>query len=143
MTVVRVNGTGDWRLPLRLLKRGLKEVLAAQGISRGEVSVTYLDDDAIRALNRDYLKRDRPTDVLAFALHRPGEEVLGDVYVGFDQARRQAEEHGVELDEELLRLAIHGVLHVLGHDHPDGKGRECCPMFLLQEELLRRVVRPG
>ncbi len=143
MTVVQVNRTGDWPLPLKLLKTGVREVLRAEGVSGGELSVTFLADEEMRVLNRDYLERDHPTDVIAFALQQPGESLLGDVYVGFEQARRQAAELGIGLDEELVRLAIHGVLHVLGHDHPEGPEREASPMYLRQEELLRRILRAG
>jgi len=59
--------------------------------------------------------------------------------VGADQARRQAEALGVPLREELARLAIHGVLHVLGHDHPEGDDRFASPMYVLQERLLEEV----
>ncbi len=59
--------------------------------------------------------------------------------MGVDQARRQAAELGVPLDEELVRLAVHGTLHVLGHDHPEGPGREESPMFALQEALVRAI----
>lgn len=113
--------------------------LDAEGAIDSEISVTLLDDPAIRAMNRDYLSKDRPTDVLAFSL---GDErhVLGDVYVGADQARRQAEAVGVDFHEEVVRLAIHGTLHVLGHDHPDGRGREDSAMYRLQERLVGEVM---
>lgn len=142
MATVYLNAVEGRSIPRGLLRRGVREALKAEGISSGEISVTFLDDERIRALNRDYLRRDLPTDVIAFALHQPGEPVLGDVYVGFDQARRQADELGVALEEELLRLVIHGVLHVLGHEHPEGRGREQSPMFLRQEELLHRILSP-
>jgi probable rRNA maturation factor len=61
--------------------------------------------------------------------------------VGFEQATRQAGELGVPIDEELVRLAIHGTLHVLGHDHPEDDERERSSMFVLQERLVRDVLR--
>lgn len=120
------------------LTRAVVHVLDHQGVGDAEISLTLLDDDGITALNRQYLSKDRPTDVIAFTL-QGGEAVLGDVYLGLDQARRQAEELGVTLDEELVRLAVHGTLHVLGHDHPDGPERTESPMFTLQEELVRQL----
>ena len=65
---------------------------------------------------------------------------VGDVYVGIEQAGRQAAEHGVPLDEELVRLAVHGTPHVVGHDHPEGPERLESPMFVLQERLVRDVM---
>ena len=120
------------------LERAVLHVLASQGARACEISLTLLDDDEIRALNHRYLGKNRPTDVLAFAL-QPGPSLLGDVYVGVDQARGQAEEMGVPLAEELVRLAVHGTLHVLGHDHPEGEGREQSPMFVLQEAMVREI----
>jgi probable rRNA maturation factor len=125
---------------MSLLERGVLEVFRAQGVEGGEVSLTFLDDNGIRTLNRDYLDRDRPTDVISFALHDPGEPVVGDVYIGYEQAVRQSGVEEVELREELLRLVVHGVLHVLGHDHPPGEDRWSSPMFQLQEEVLGRVL---
>ena len=94
----------------------------------------------MRSLNLEFLREDRPTDVIAFALHGSGEPPLGDVYVGYEQAQRQAREEGIEVEEELLRLAIHGTLHVFGHDHPEGDERARGEMFQLQEEILEEVL---
>ena len=58
-----------------------------------------------------------------------------------DQASRQAREYEISLDEELVRLVIHGVLHVLGHDHPEGSDRFTSPMFKLQERLVCQVFK--
>jgi probable rRNA maturation factor len=137
---VQVNQMGDWPLPEPLLEAGVKAVLAAEGVVEGEVSLTFLGDEEIQSLNSRYLQRDRPTDVIAFALHHPGEPVLGDIYVGYPQTQRQAEELGVGLEEELLRVSIHGTLHILGHDHPEGPERMESPMFQRQEALLAQIL---
>jgi probable rRNA maturation factor len=137
---VTVNADGFEWADCEELERAVRHTLASGGVENGEVSLTLLDDESIRALNRRYLSRNRATDVLAFALG-PGPAVLGDVYVGVDQARLQASELGVPLEEELVRLAVHGTLHVLGHDHPEGSGREESPMFALQEALVREIRR--
>ena len=122
------------------LERAVRHTLSSQGIQQAEISLTLLDDVGIRRLNLRYLAQDRPTDVLAFALGG-GPAPLGDVYLGFEEARRQAGEEGVPLSEELVRLAVHGTLHVLGHDHPEGPERERSPMFELQESLVRQIRR--
>ncbi|MFQ5888508.1 MAG: rRNA maturation RNase YbeY [Gemmatimonadota bacterium] len=103
-----------------------------------EISITFVEDDEIRRLSREYLGRDVCTDVIAFDL---GDEsaILGDVYIAPSTARRNAMELGVPPEEELARLVIHGVLHVLGHEHPEGEERYASAMFVLQEELLRRL----
>ena len=138
--VVQVNQLGDWHFPTELLEEGLREVLRAEGVVEGELSLTLMGDEGIQALNQEYLEKDRPTDVIAFALHDPGEPLMGDVYVGYEQAQRQADEVGVGLVEEIFRLAIHGTLHVLGHEHPEGPDRMESPMFLRQEELLAGIL---
>ena len=140
---VLVNNVGSWPVPEHLLAEGCEAVLAEEGIQEGEISITLLEDEGILGLNQEYFGRDRPTDVIAFALHAPGDPVLGDVYLGFEQARRQASELDVPLDEELLRLVIHGVLHVLGYEHPEGEDRWESGMFLKQEKLLRSVLDSG
>jgi probable rRNA maturation factor len=137
---VQLNQVGEWPLPEALLEAGVKATLAAEGVVEGEVSLTFVGDEEIQSLNERYLGRDRPTDVMAFALHGTGEPVLGDVYVGYLQTLRQAEELGVGLEEELLRVSIHGTLHVLGHDHPEGPERMESPMFKRQEALLTEVL---
>lgn len=139
-TEVVINQTGAWKLPGALLERGIRAALESENIRGGELSVTFLDDPGILALNREYFGRDQPTDVIAFALHGPGEAIFGDIYIGFDQARRQAEELSVPLEEELLRLAVHGTLHVLGHHHPEDEGRGESRMYRLQEEIVSTVL---
>lgn len=106
--------------------------------SRGEISVTFLPDAEMRELHRRFLGREATTDVLAFQLGEAG-ELLGDVYVGPEAAARSAEALGIPAREELLRLVIHGVLHLLGHEHPEGEDRVQSPMFRVQEEVLRRL----
>jgi probable rRNA maturation factor len=120
--------------------RGAAAVLEEEGVVDGELSLTFVEDDAIQALNLQYFGRDNPTDVIAFQLNDPGEPVLGDVYVGYEEARRQAADASIPLDEELARLAIHGTLHVLGYLHPEGEGRLGSEMFRRQEEILARVL---
>jgi len=127
--------------PVSLLQSAVLHTLAAERVVEGEVSVALLGDDEIRALNRRHLGHDFPTDVLSFALHGPGEPVVGDLYVGAEQARRQAEAEGVPEAEELVRLVVHGMLHVLGWEHPAAaEARAASPMWTLQERLVSEVM---
>jgi probable rRNA maturation factor len=121
------------------LERAVRRTLSAERCKDAEISVALHTDADMRDLNQRYLGKDRTTDVLAFSLG-DGDEVIGDVYVGFEQAERQATEFGVALEEELVRLVVHGTLHVLGYDHPDGEERDQSEMFALQERLVRELM---
>jgi probable rRNA maturation factor len=134
---------GDYvAVDAEVLEEAVRRTIAREGGSVVEISLALLGDDDIRDLNRRFLGQDRPTDVIAFTLGEGGERV-GDVYLGVDQARRQAAEHGVPVDQELVRLAVHGTLHVLGHDHPDGEDRYGSPMFVLQEQIVAELAGDG
>jgi probable rRNA maturation factor len=132
-----LSAPGGEPLPEARLQEALARVLALGEIHEGELSVTFLGDEAIRELNRSWLDHDWVPDVLSFPLAPP---LLGDVYVGWEQALRQAREHGISHEEELVRLAVHGTLHLLGHDHPDdAEGRAAAEMTRLQERVVRQV----
>lgn len=113
------------------VRRRAEKMLAALGLSGAELSVALVDDAAIHALNRDYRGKDRPTDVLAFAMEE-GEpmpspkgrdargalpRVLGDVIVSVDTAGKQARKRRRPLLDEVTMLLAHGLLHLLGYDH--------------------------
>ena len=103
-----------------------------------ELSVTFVSDEAIAELNNRYLGRSGPTDVLAFCLG--DDPLVGDIYISVETARRNAVEFDVRLVEELLRLVVHGTLHVMGHDHPEDDARDQSAMFKLQESLVGRLL---
>lgn len=104
------------------VRRRAERMLAALRMDRAELSVLLCDDATIHALNREYRRKDRPTDVLAFAM-REGEGgalhpgLLGDVVISVETARRQAGEHGRTIVDEVTFLLAHGLLHLLGYDH--------------------------
>lgn len=123
-----------------LLRRAARAVLDAEHSAELELSLTLLDDAAMRELNSDWLGHDRPTDVIAFALGEGEAEPLGDVYIGVERAIEQAAEAGVPVREELVRLAVHGTLHVLGYDHDEGAARQQGEMWRRQEELVKRIL---
>lgn len=122
------------------MEDAVRHVLRAEGVAQAEISVALMDDGAIAAMNGQYLDHEGPTDVITFAMHEDGEPPLGDVYVGVEQAARQAAEFGATAEEEVLRVAMHGVLHVLGYVHPEGPERMQSAMFIRQEELLRSFL---
>jgi len=137
---IQVSGESPAGVSKDWLRSAVSLVLQSEGLDDGEISLTLLDDDSIRELHRTYLGKDVPTDVISFALHEGDEAVLGDVYVGYEQAAMQAAEVGISVEEELARLSIHGTLHVLGYDHPDTETRSSSEMFVLQEHLVRKLL---
>ena len=116
-----------------------------------ELCVTAVDEDTIAELNQRWMEKDGPTDVLAFPMDelRPGlvnedpeEGVLGDLVVCPEVARRQAEEAGHPVGDELELLTVHGILHLLGYDHAEPEEHE--EMFGLQARLLAQwAAQPG
>jgi len=126
------------------LKRAARFTLAKAGPDvHGDVAVLLTDDATIRRLNRRYRDVDRPTDVLAFELgdgRRPAEP-FGDVVISIETAARQAREYGATLEQEVLRLLVHGTLHLCGHDHRNARG--AARMHGLARAILRHLARDG
>jgi probable rRNA maturation factor len=118
------------------LERVVRRTLLAQAAGDADISLALVSDDKISQLNHTYLDHQGPTDVISFPMQQPGGPLVGDIYVGIDQAKRQASELGVPLREELLRLAIHGTLHALGWEHPEEDDRAHSEMYRRQEEIL-------
>lgn len=116
-----------------LLKTVLAKMAEIYDLAPGnEVSLVLADDPYIHELNRTYRGKDRPTDVLSFALNEgdepeivdgPEEMLLGDIIISMETAQRQAEEYGHSLEREMAFLTVHGMLHLLGYDHEEEAGR--------------------
>ncbi len=126
-------------LPAPRVARIVRGVLTRERRS-ASVSITFLGPRAMRSLNFRYLGHDRRTDVLAFPLAAPDGWLLGDVYICAEAARQEARVRGIPVREELTRLLVHGTLHVLGYDHPEGGGRMRCPMWRRQERYVRALA---
>jgi len=109
----------------RRLKGDALKLLHAVGEQSSALSISLVHDGEIAVLNREHRGKDKPTDVLSFPLYPAGtataaegpERLLGDVVISVDTAQRQAAEYEAPLQNEINRLLIHGILHVLGHDH--------------------------
>ena len=123
--------TGSRRTAAERLARVARRVAAWEGARRLRVDLTLLDAAAMRRLNRRATGRRGVTDVIAYAMPQPDGSLLGDVYICPSVAGH----------EELVRLAVHGTLHVLGYDHPDGPGRTRSAMWRRQERYVRRLLR--
>ena len=119
-----------------------RRVLRAEGVCAAMVSVTLVSPSAMARLNRRHLGHSGATDVISFGFSpTPGAGVVGDVYICPDVARANARAARCGVREELLRLVVHGTLHVLGWDHPEDGARESSPMWRRQEVLLAGILR--
>ena len=128
----------------QLLTDGLNVVARLHRLSgQTEVDITIVDDEEIHMLNRDYRNVDRPTDVLSFALDEAGEDepellggpeehLLGDIIIS-----AETEEFGHGLEREIVYLAVHGLLHLLGYDHMTDEDKAV--MRAKEEEALREI----
>ncbi len=121
-------------------EKKLGRILKYLGEER-DFSVTFVTDNEIRALNKKYRDIDAPTDILSFRLAdgedffpSPDEE-LGDIFISIDSMKRNADELGVDYNEELERLLLHGVLHLRGMDHKTNDF-STEPMLIEQERIL-------
>lgn len=118
------------------------EILHELEIEDGEVSITLCSDAFIEDLNGTYRGIENPTDVLSFSQNEgydmgvPSPSIFGDIVVSTETVKRQAEHFQVENEEELKRVVIHGILHLLGIDHESNREEEE-PMLKRQEELLK------
>ncbi len=104
------------------------------------ISVTFLGRDSMRRLNAEHKGHDRPTDVLTFALTGPAGRIVGDVYICPWVARQEARARGISFREELIRLIVHGTLHALGRDHPEGPERTRSTMWRRQERYVEALA---
>ncbi|MFD2868834.1 rRNA maturation factor [Kurthia sp. 3B1D] len=131
---------------LELVEGLLQHAAKIEQVEDGtELSVTFVTNEAIHEINKEYRHKDAPTDVISFALEELGEgetaiiaegmpRILGDVIISIDRTREQAEEFGHSFERELGFLAVHGLLHVLGYDHMVPEDEKI--MFGKQDEIL-------
>jgi rRNA maturation RNase YbeY len=142
---VRLSGRrGLPSLDRALLRRRARAILRLVGRPEAELSVALVDDEEIAALNQSYRERSGATDVLSFSLlegdhaERRG-ELLGDVIVSVETAERQARRGRRSLEDEVVRLLIHGTLHLLGHDHQEAA--EARAMRAEERRVWRELTR--
>ena len=139
MIFVERESTQDF--PADLLEHAAQAVLDLSGVADGDLTIVLVDDLRIQALNREFLHNDAPTDVLSFPAEESdpetGRRYFGDVAISFARAAEQAAERGHAVEAEMQLLVVHGVLHLLGHDHA-GAG-EKAHMWAAQAQILERL----
>ena len=137
--------TDGLRIPLSqaAVRDAARLVLRAEKVPDAMLSFAFVDARAMARLNREQMGHAGSTDVISLAFQRAGSDapVVGDVYICPEVARENARVADCSLREELVRLVIHGTLHVLGHDHPVDDDRTTSPMWRSQERLVGRAMR--
>ncbi len=128
------------------LRRDVRKMLELLGTPGREVSLLFVDDDGIRAINRDYLRRNRPTNVISFSLSEgdfgglnPG--VLGDVVVSVETAEREARAAKIPVGDAILFLVLHGILHLTGFDHEGRRGAPRARIMSAMQEAVFYELR--
>ncbi|RFU65749.1 rRNA maturation RNase YbeY [Peribacillus glennii] len=142
-----IDETEKISMEARSLVEGVLQFAAEfEQVEQGsELSVTFVDNNRIRDINKEYRGKDAPTDVISFAMEEMGEDeveivgadiprMLGDIIISLDKAREQAGEYGHSFERELGFLALHGLLHLLGYDHMNEADEKV--MFGKQKEIL-------
>ena len=134
------NKIGDLNFYTNRLDNMINEVEAS-----GDFSITFVSDDEIKDLNRQYRNKDEATDVLTFRLKDDDSfpdfgisEELGDVFISLDAVGRNAKEFSVPFEEELTRIMLHGLMHLVGYDHQSNDFQKE-EMLLKQEDILLKL----
>lgn len=142
-----VVDTGRRRLSLgaRTVRALAEFVLRRERVKSAMLSIAFVSRRAIADLNRRHLGHHGGTDVITFALGRtvPSAPLVGDIYVAPDVVAEQARTLRVPVREELARVVVHGVLHAIGHEHPEDDGRERSAMWKRQERWLSAARAQG
>ena len=136
-----------------LIKKAVKETLTEEKFEYpAEISVSFVDNQKIHELNREYREKDRPTDVLSFPMWEKEElsdgsaldghaVTLGDIIISAEKAQAQAEEYGHSIEREITFLSVHSTLHILGYDHEISEEDEKY-MNKKQEDVLVKIGLP-
>jgi probable rRNA maturation factor len=123
-------------------------ILSVLGYQDNELSISITGDSAIRRINREYLGKDRPTNVISFSMQEGdfGEvnpHILGDVIISADTAQREADEAGITFDSRLVFLLLHGILHLAGYDHERSGEQEARKMEETEQKIFEMLEKEG
>ena len=131
-----------------MLRKAAERILSVLGYPDSELSVSIVGDRSIRLLNRQYLGRDKPTNVISFAMQEGlfGEvnpHLLGDVVISADTCAREAEEGKIPAVSRLVFLLLHGILHLTGYDHERSGEAEARRMEEKEREVFSFLEKEG
>jgi len=126
----------EFEVDIAPFSKYIKRLSAEVEVLDGMLNVVFVNDKYIRALNKAYRGKDKPTDVLSF--NYGSEKLIGEVYVSLETAERQAKERKHSLSNELIRLIVHGILHIHGYDHEEDEDYK--KMFAVEKKVLGEMV---
>jgi probable rRNA maturation factor len=145
VTTIRIENRQKLvKINLQEVRRSLHKILTLQGCKDKEISLVFVDDEDIRIINREYLGKDRPTNVISFPMLE-GEfgginpSLLGDIVISTETALKHASEEGISCEDELDFLMIHAVLHLLGYNHENASYEETEKMERKERELFSHL----
>jgi len=143
MEVLIDNRQSSCGMPLKKIRRTVEVILGALDCPDGEISILIVDDPQIEKLNRKYLNRTGPTNVIAFSM-REGEfshlnpQLLGDVVISTDTAAKEAQNSAMSMEQRFSELLVHGILHLFGYDHENSE-QNARKMEKKSQELLKLI----
>jgi probable rRNA maturation factor len=118
--MVEINNLSKSKIPVKIIKKIVEKFLNINNLKNKDVSIAFVGDARIRKLNKQYRQKDQTTDILSFA----GEgEQLGELVINFQQIKRQSKQFSQSINEELIFILVHGLLHLVGHEDSTKKGR--------------------
>ena len=145
MEVLIDNRQSLCRISLKKIEQTARVILDALDCPDGEISIVIVDDPQIEKLNRKYLNRNGPTNVIAFPM-RQGEfshlspQLLGDVVISTDTTAKEAKHSGMSLEHRFNELLVHGILHLFGYDH-ETSAQDAQKMATKSQQLLQLICR--
>jgi len=147
MAVLITDDRELMKMPLESLRQAAQALLNELGSPEGELSILITDDKNIAAINRDYFNRPWPTNVISFSMMEgefadvnPEAKMLGDIVISMETAEREAVEADMPVEENIVRLLVHGLLHIFGYDHeaPDADAER---MARKSEQLMEMLEK--
>ena len=147
MGILIENRQDKYKIKKNNLKEKAQAILDALGSPDGELSILFLDDPQIAVLNKNYLQREGPTNVIAFPMREGvfaeiNPDLLGDVVISLETAKKEGLAAGMSMKDRLGELMIHGILHLFGYDHETSE-TEARRMEAKSRELLEKIQHPG
>jgi probable rRNA maturation factor len=143
MEILIDNRQSEHKISLVKIRKTAQAILNALACPEGELSILIVDDAQIEALNKKYLNRTGPTNVIAFPMRRDDflnvtPYLLGDVVISIETAEKEGETAGISTEERFAQLLVHGVLHLFGYDHEKNE-QEARGMEIKNNEILQLI----